>query len=76
MLSVATPPPPPDAAPSASAPKRAEIKRDAVGVSEKLRRHAGNVPVLPQTKLCPQCPAKFTRSTHLNRHLKTRACAR
>lgn len=59
---------------STSAPKssRAEIKRDSVGVSEKLRRHAGNIPVLPQTKQCPHCPAKFTRSTHLNRHLKTR----
>ncbi|KAH9926668.1 uncharacterized protein BXZ73DRAFT_102920 [Epithele typhae] len=31
----------------------------------------GNIPTLPQTKLCPLCPAKFTRTTHLNRHMKT-----
>lgn len=55
---------------------RAPIKRDAAGVSEKLRRHAGNIPVLPQTKQCPHCPAKFTRSTHLNRHLKTHSSER
>jgi hypothetical protein len=73
MLTLASPSP---AQSSLSKPSRPEIKRDSVGVSEKLRRHAGNVPVLPQTKLCPQCPAKFTRSTHLNRHLKTRECHR
>ena len=38
----------------------------------KMRSHRGNIPTLPQTKLCPLCPAKFTRTTHLNRHLKTR----
>ncbi|EGN99617.1 hypothetical protein SERLA73DRAFT_179719 [Serpula lacrymans var. lacrymans S7.3] len=36
-----------------------------------MRAHRGNIPVLPQTKLCPYCPAKFTRTTHLNRHLRT-----
>ncbi|EIN12067.1 hypothetical protein PUNSTDRAFT_119203 [Punctularia strigosozonata HHB-11173 SS5] len=36
-----------------------------------MRRHGGNIPSLPQTKQCPHCPAKYTRSTHLNRHLKT-----
>ncbi|EIW82569.1 hypothetical protein CONPUDRAFT_135949 [Coniophora puteana RWD-64-598 SS2] len=36
-----------------------------------MRSHKGNIPVLPQTKLCPHCPAKFTRTTHLNRHLRT-----
>ena len=41
----------------------------------KMRSHRGNVPTLPQTKLCPLCPAKFTRTTHLNRHLKTRKSA-
>ncbi|KAJ3733771.1 hypothetical protein DFJ43DRAFT_994550 [Lentinula guzmanii] len=35
-----------------------------------MRSHAGNTPLLPQTKLCPFCPAKFTRTTHLNRHLR------
>ncbi|KAI0661266.1 fungal-specific transcription factor domain-containing protein [Cubamyces menziesii] len=41
------------------------------GTISKMRSHRGNVPTLPQTKLCPLCPAKFTRTTHLNRHLKT-----
>ena len=35
---------------------------------------AGNMPSLPQTKYCSLCPAKFTRTTHLNRHLRSRAC--
>jgi hypothetical protein len=42
------------------------------GTPSKMRSHKGNIPVLPQTKLCPHCPAKFTRTTHLNRHLRTR----
>ncbi|KAF8893927.1 fungal-specific transcription factor domain-containing protein [Infundibulicybe gibba] len=41
------------------------------GSLSKMRSHRGNIPVLPQTKLCPHCPAKFTRTTHLNRHLRT-----
>ncbi|KAL0956223.1 hypothetical protein HGRIS_002379 [Hohenbuehelia grisea] len=41
------------------------------GSPSKMRSHRGNIPVLPQTKLCPHCPAKFTRTTHLNRHLRT-----
>ncbi|KAK0195671.1 fungal-specific transcription factor domain-containing protein [Armillaria mellea] len=41
------------------------------GSLSKMRSHGGNVPILPQTKLCPHCPAKFTRTTHLNRHLRT-----
>ncbi|KAJ3787291.1 hypothetical protein GGU10DRAFT_309370 [Lentinula aff. detonsa] len=40
------------------------------GTYSKMRSHAGNTPLLPQTKLCPFCPAKFTRTTHLNRHLR------
>lgn len=32
----------------------------------------GNMPSLPQTKYCTLCPAKFTRTTHLNRHLRSR----
>ncbi len=42
------------------------------GNVSKMRAHRGNVPTLPQTKFCHLCPAKFTRTTHLNRHLKTR----
>ncbi|GLB37314.1 putative GAL4-like Zn(II)2Cys6 (or C6 zinc) binuclear cluster DNA-binding domain [Lyophyllum shimeji] len=41
------------------------------GSLSKMRNHRGNIPILPQTKLCPHCPAKFTRTTHLNRHLRT-----
>ncbi|EPQ50947.1 hypothetical protein GLOTRDRAFT_49480 [Gloeophyllum trabeum ATCC 11539] len=37
----------------------------------RVRRHRGNIPSLPQTKHCPLCPAKFTRTTHLNRHLRS-----
>ncbi|KAI0322045.1 fungal-specific transcription factor domain-containing protein [Amylostereum chailletii] len=39
--------------------------------SPRMRSHRGNRPSLPQTKHCPLCPAKFTRTTHLNRHLRT-----
>ncbi|KAI0051409.1 hypothetical protein FA95DRAFT_1554493 [Auriscalpium vulgare] len=39
--------------------------------SARMRAHGGNRPSLPQTKQCPLCPAKFTRTTHLNRHLRT-----
>ncbi|KAI0064073.1 hypothetical protein BV25DRAFT_1823579 [Artomyces pyxidatus] len=39
--------------------------------SSRMRSHKGNKPSLPQTKQCPLCPAKFTRTTHLNRHLRT-----
>ncbi|KAH9963778.1 fungal-specific transcription factor domain-containing protein [Russula dissimulans] len=45
-----------------------EYKKD--GTVSRMRSHKGNVPQLPQTKLCPFCPAKFTRTTHLNRHLR------
>ncbi|KAJ7022590.1 hypothetical protein C8F04DRAFT_236706 [Mycena alexandri] len=38
----------------------------------RVRAHKGNVPSLPQTKYCSLCPAKFTRTTHLNRHLRSR----
>ncbi|KAI0297879.1 hypothetical protein B0F90DRAFT_851221 [Multifurca ochricompacta] len=46
-----------------------EYKKD--GTVSRMRSHRGNIPQLPQTKLCPFCPAKFTRTTHLNRHLRT-----
>jgi hypothetical protein len=58
------PPPPPTTAVSV------EYKKD--GTVSRMRSHRGNVPQLPQTKLCPFCPAKFTRTTHLNRHLRNR----
>ncbi|KAH9062376.1 fungal-specific transcription factor domain-containing protein [Lactarius vividus] len=45
-----------------------EYKKD--GTVSRMRSHRGNIPQLPQTKLCPFCPAKFTRTTHLNRHLR------
>ena len=58
------PPPPPATMDSV------EYKKD--GTVSRMRSHRGNVPQLPQTKLCPFCPAKFTRTTHLNRHLRNR----
>ncbi|KAJ6486523.1 fungal-specific transcription factor domain-containing protein [Mycena vitilis] len=30
-----------------------------------------NVQALPKTRCCSLCPAKFTRTTHLNRHLRS-----
>ncbi|KDQ49545.1 hypothetical protein JAAARDRAFT_42772 [Jaapia argillacea MUCL 33604] len=52
-----------------SEPSIIEFKKDG-GIS-RMRSHKGNMPSLPQTKKCPHCPAKFTRTTHLNRHLRT-----
>lgn len=54
-------------------PNAASGQADFRNISEssKMRLHGGNIPTIPQDKLCPHCPAKFTRSTHLNRHLKT-----
>ncbi|KAH8828146.1 hypothetical protein DL96DRAFT_1601966 [Flagelloscypha sp. PMI_526] len=40
--------------------------------SSKMRSHKGNQPVLPQDKQCPHCSARFTRTTHLNRHMRNR----
>ena len=55
---------------AASASTGSRISKN--GSVSKMRSHRGNIPTLPQTKFCPLCPAKFTRTTHLNRHLKTR----
>lgn len=38
----------------------------------RMRAHKGNVPTLPKTKYCTLCPATFTRTMHLNRHLRSR----
>ncbi|KDQ50554.1 hypothetical protein JAAARDRAFT_199949 [Jaapia argillacea MUCL 33604] len=46
------------------------VKQEPAKMS-RIRSHKGNIPSLPQTKLCPMCPAKFTRTTHLNRHLRS-----
>ncbi|KAI0033461.1 hypothetical protein K488DRAFT_47667 [Vararia minispora EC-137] len=54
--------------PSSSRQPAVEYKKD--GTVSRMRSHKGNIPQLPQTKLCPFCPAKFTRTTHLNRHLR------
>jgi len=56
--------------PGPSSSQAIEYKKD--GSVSRMRAHRGNVPQLPQTKLCPFCPAKFTRTTHLNRHLRNR----
>ncbi|KAJ6593637.1 fungal-specific transcription factor domain-containing protein [Mycena capillaripes] len=44
--------------------------RNKDGSISRMRSHKGNRPTLPQTQACPHCSARFTRSTHLNRHLK------
>ncbi|PSR81853.1 hypothetical protein PHLCEN_2v6225 [Hermanssonia centrifuga] len=41
------------------------------GNISRMRSHRGNKPAIPQTQLCHLCPAKFTRITHLHRHLRT-----
>ncbi|KAF9525895.1 fungal-specific transcription factor domain-containing protein [Crepidotus variabilis] len=53
----------------ASIPNSIDFK--ANGEVSRMRNHKGNMPSLPQTKCCPLCPAKFTRTTHLNRHLRS-----
>lgn len=65
-----SPPEQPKAGSSSPADDVVEYKKD--GSVSRMRSHKGNVPQLPQTKLCPFCPAKFTRTTHLNRHLRNR----
>ncbi|KAJ6511999.1 hypothetical protein C8R47DRAFT_1093068 [Mycena vitilis] len=44
--------------------------RNKDGSLNKMRAHRGNIPMLPQIIACPQCSARFTRSTHLTRHMK------
>ncbi|KAE9404970.1 hypothetical protein BT96DRAFT_386179 [Gymnopus androsaceus JB14] len=40
-------------------------------ISPRARSHKGNAPTLPKTKYCTMCPAQFTRTTHLNRHIRS-----
>ncbi|TFK26826.1 hypothetical protein FA15DRAFT_702411 [Coprinopsis marcescibilis] len=47
------------------------IEFRANGEISRMRSHKGNMPSLPQNKFCSLCPAKFTRTTHLNRHLRS-----
>ncbi|KAI0743495.1 hypothetical protein C8Q80DRAFT_1324466 [Daedaleopsis nitida] len=56
--------------PTSNSEPLAGVVRNRTKISS-MRAHRGNIPTLPQTKLCHLCPAKFTRTTHLNRHLKT-----
>ncbi|KAF8660900.1 hypothetical protein AX16_001529 [Volvariella volvacea WC 439] len=62
--------PPYPAIPVTGAP-RTLIDLKANGEVSRMRNHRGNMPSLPQTKYCTLCPAKFTRTTHLNRHLRS-----
>ncbi|KJA20167.1 hypothetical protein HYPSUDRAFT_142671 [Hypholoma sublateritium FD-334 SS-4] len=55
----------------ASVPCKNTIDVKANGEASRMRSHKGNMPSLPQTKYCALCPAKFTRTTHLNRHLRS-----
>lgn len=61
-----------EAAENAAGPSTQNIEFRKDGAASKMRSHKGNVPVLPKSKLCPHCTASFTRTTHLNRHLRTR----
>lgn len=56
---------------SGPSPRTTVVEYRKDGTVSKMRSHKGNVPILPQTKFCSECPAKFTRTTHLNRHLRT-----
>ncbi|KAI0093446.1 fungal-specific transcription factor domain-containing protein [Irpex rosettiformis] len=47
------------------------IERTKAGTISRMRSHNGNKPMIPQEQFCPQCPAKFTRVTHLQRHMRT-----
>ncbi|KAG7445659.1 uncharacterized protein BT62DRAFT_171823 [Guyanagaster necrorhizus] len=47
------------------------VELKANGQVSRIRSHKGNAPTLPQTKYCPLCPAKFTRTTHLHRHIRS-----
>ncbi|KAK0462101.1 uncharacterized protein EV420DRAFT_1666265 [Desarmillaria tabescens] len=47
------------------------VELKANGEVSRIRSHKGNAPTLPQTKYCPLCPAKFTRTTHLHRHIRS-----
>ncbi|KAF8142511.1 hypothetical protein K438DRAFT_1994918 [Mycena galopus ATCC 62051] len=42
----------------------------------RRQAHKGNLPSLPQTNYCSLCLAKFTRTTHLNRHLRSHTSKR
>ncbi|KAF7306857.1 Fungal-trans domain-containing protein [Mycena indigotica] len=58
-------------------PESGEVELNKDGSVSKMRAHKGNMPVsLPQDKLCPYCSARFTRTTHLTRHIKTHATQR
>ncbi|CAA7262767.1 unnamed protein product [Cyclocybe aegerita] len=57
--------------PLSEAPLVNSIDLKANGEVSRMRSHKGNMPSLPQTKYCALCPAKFTRTTHLNRHLRS-----
>ncbi|KAG2009474.1 STE-12 alpha [Coprinopsis cinerea AmutBmut pab1-1] len=52
-------------------PLHSPIEYRANGEISRMRSHKGNMPSLPQNKFCSLCPAKFTRTTHLNRHLRS-----
>ena len=51
------------------------IERTKAGTISRMRSHNGNKPMIPQNHRCSLCPAKFTRVTHLQRHMRTRKCS-
>ncbi|KAH6888802.1 fungal-specific transcription factor domain-containing protein [Coprinopsis sp. MPI-PUGE-AT-0042] len=56
---------------SEEAPRHSIVEYRANGEISRMRNHKGNAPQLPQNKYCSLCPAKFTRTTHLNRHFRS-----
>ncbi|KAF7795522.1 hypothetical protein EIP86_006684 [Pleurotus ostreatoroseus] len=61
----------PKAAPSFVQVNGEMVEFTKTGNVSRMRAHKGNKPGLPQNHLCHLCPAKFTRVTHLHRHLRT-----
>ncbi|KAI0686857.1 fungal-specific transcription factor domain-containing protein [Cytidiella melzeri] len=49
------------------------VERTKGGAISRMRSHNGNKPLIPQIFFCshPDCPSKFTRATHLQRHMRT-----
>ncbi|GJE97723.1 fungal-specific transcription factor domain-containing protein [Phanerochaete sordida] len=52
------------------------VELTKAGTVSRMRSHRGNKPTIPQSHPCHLCPARFTRPTHLHRHLRTHSNSR
>ncbi|KAI0344514.1 hypothetical protein BDW22DRAFT_1056994 [Trametopsis cervina] len=52
------------------------VERTKSGSISRMRSHNGNKPMIPQNHRCTMCHAKFTRVTHLQRHMRTHSSKR